>query len=501
MIRYLLTGVPGLDFPRSLPHRTTAAWSRRIFPCLLAVFILLALPHPAYAQGELCRGVPTSSWNETTHDAFVVLYTPGDLALASSTLLAQINQINAEYQRLEKLFETSLMLPVTIRIYPTRLTYSCLNALAPGIPPDASHARIGLREIALIGEALQRDPSGWRREGLDVLRYELAALFSEQISDRKAPPGLAAGVGAYAQDPQVILAGQIPSAPQAPTRTWASLWGSADRTDPVQQVSIVAFLVDTYGWPRFQEFLQALAVSDGYRTALEDVYQQAPSALEAAWRDYYPQFAAGRWEFNVLHNYDLQPYEALIAAGAYADAAQGLREADAFLSRFGDSPRLQQAREMLSRARLGQQAGDLTAQARQSLQEGQYERALQQVDEALRRYASLDDTRRLDELDAYRQRAQAVLALRGQLQAQIQALTSGGATLEEAQALIETSRRLGELGDRSSLQVASEALAQARQTDNRLRSLFVALWVVLALGLLALRLLLARRKPPLEASL
>ena len=156
---------------------------------------------------------------------------------------------------------------------------------------------------------------------------------------------------------------------------------------------------------------------------------------------------------------------------------------------------------MLSRARLGQQAGDLTAQARQSLQEGQYERALQQVDEALRRYASLDDTRRLDELDAYRQRAQAVLALRGQLQAQIQALTSGGATLEEAQALIETSRRLGELGDRSSLQVASEALAQARQTDNRLRSLFVALWVVLALGLLALRLLLARRKPPLEASL
>jgi hypothetical protein len=29
----------------------------------------------------------------------------------------------------------------------------------------------------------------------------------------------------------------------------------------------------------------------------------------------------------------------------------------------------------------------------------------------------------------------------------------------------------------------------------------VALWVVLALGLLALRLLLARRKPPLEASL
>ncbi len=69
------------------------------------------------------------------------------------------------------------------------------------------------------------------REESDHLRHELAILFAQNLAGDKLPPGLAIGLGIYAEDPALTFERRLSAAPppaEAPSMSWRGLWEAPD---------------------------------------------------------------------------------------------------------------------------------------------------------------------------------------------------------------------------------------------------------------------------------
>jgi hypothetical protein len=379
--------------------------------------------------------------------------------------------------------------------------------LAQDIPIGSTHSHVGAREIALISENITKDPQTWEIEGLNILRHELAILFVNQISGDKAPPGLLIGVGVYAEDPALSFEQRLEATgtqTDEPTGTWRSLWENPDaikfQDRELQNASIIAYLVDVYGWEKFLSFLQNIPTSESYRQALVDSYRIEASALQEHWREYYPVYFGGRWRANVLHAFDLSPFEQLIAAGAYADAANGLKEAIKFLVDLEDIKKLVEAEALNERAQAGLAADALTRQSRQALLEGDYNGAVDFAIQAREHYNRLGDQRRFEELDAYQSLAQEILDLRAELD-EIKPQTGFVNEIAQTERLISIGRRLTELGDEDGFEIVQGILGTLNAQRQRRATMIALGGAVLGLGLLMHRIYLSRREPPSEAML
>ncbi len=473
---------------------------RRTLPFLL-VLALLAVPQVTHAQ--TCSRV---TWLENRSQSFAFQH-PSDDVAAAGFAQAFASQLDQDFKRFAALFERAPTVPISVRVYPTEQHYHCLNALAPELSPDGTHGHVGTREIALISESIKRDPQRWQREALNALRYELAILFVEYLTNGQAPPGLQIGIGTYAQDPALTFEARLAEAPppmEAPSATWRTLWEEPDLiAQPdwaLQNASIVAYLVDVHGWPEFIDFLNALPTSESYRRALLDTYGTEMGALQTHWQVYYPVFFQGRWRANVIYGFDLTVFEQLIAAGAYADAADGLQRAIAFLVQLGDAEKVVQAEELNIRALAGLEADGLVRQSRQALQEGEYAQALDFAAQARARYDILGDTRRLAELDAYQRIAREVIELRAEL-ADIRSRVSPVSGVEHAPRLVQIGARLGELGDRTGLEQANRML-DSLSTQRQARATLISVFgLLLVSGLLFIRLYLSGGSVPVEVEL
>ena len=472
---------------------------RWLIPLLLLG--LLAFAPPAAAQ--TCS---TVNWEENRSAAFAFLHPAGD-PVGASVAADFSRALDQDYDRFARLFESSLPLPITVRVYPTERHYYCLNTLAPDLAIGSTHCHLGTREIALISANLSADPARWQAQGINDLRFELAALFVEHITNGEAPAGLQSGLSLYAEDPALSFEYRLVQAPpplDLPDATWRSLWETPDlianphRT--LQTASITVYLIDVYGWPMFVEFLKTLPTTEGYRQPLLDVYGAELGVLQNHWEQYYPVYFQGRWRANVLYGFDLTVFEQLISAGAYSDAAAGLQDAISFLVQIGDADRVVEAEQLSLKALSGQEADALTRQARQALLEKDYTAVLTFAAQARGKYAGLGDTRRLEEIDAYSAIAQEILDLRVEL-VDIQRQISPVSGVEHAPRLLEIGNRLGELGDDEGLAVSNgmlEALSTQRQQRALLIILVGGLFVV---GLLLIRIFLSGSRVPIEVEL
>ncbi len=468
----------------------------------LALSLLLATLAPGRVAAQPC---PSLSWQETRTRAFSFLY-PAGLPLGPQIASQLGEPLDAEFNRFANLFETSLPLPISVRLYPTEQDYYCLNALAPPIPLGQTHSRVGSREIALIARNIDADPEAWQTEGLDALRYELAILFVQHVTQGKAPPGLLIGTGIYAQDPfQTFERRLSQTRPPTgePSAPWRGLWESPDVIQApdraLQAASIVAYLVDVYGWDDFLQFLQALPTAESWRAALNQTYPAGAGALEDHWRTFYPLYFQGRWRANALYALSLTPYEQLIEAGAYQAAADGLAEAIALLADLDQIDLLLEAERLNQWAHLGLQADALARQSRQAYLEGDYPAAIELARQAGEKYAALDDARNLQALDTIVGQAEEILALRAELAEMQSALESSGSP--PPQPLIEIGSRLSELGDTQGRDQAASLLAAIRQKRQTQAGYLALGGLLLALLLLAHRILLARQHPPPEVEL
>ena len=469
-------------------------------PVTSLVLCCLLLIVPMYAASAQ-QG---SDWLESRTQDFAIIYPTQYEMLGQAMFSLYGTTLDSEYQRFAGFFGASLQLPISIRIYPDIDEYKTLNAVAPELLPEGTHSHIGSREIALIGENIARNLDQWQLIGLDAFRYELAILFTEQLSAGKAPPGLLGGVGGYAQEPANLIEITRP-AQQTELATWRKIWDSPNLYQDagllLQATSITAYLVDIYGWPKLLSFLSTLAISEDYRRAISQVYGVEPNQLEEEWRQYYPLYLQGRWRAHALYDFDLAVFEKLVAAGAYADAEQGLREAIQFLEKAGAKDKQAQAAALLEKARIGQEAGALLVQARQALQNGEYGKTVELTNQAEQKYQQVDGRYRLEELAAYRERAQEISGLQGEVK-QLSAQFSLNPTDKvSAVRLAEISLRLGELGDIQAQAEINALLEKALQSQRRMSLWIAMLGAGLALGLLLWRILLVRRSPPAEAQI
>ncbi len=476
---------------------------------LAAFLVILVVPFRAGAsiQRGDCDARPAIEWREQRTQSFAILYPAGYEILGEALSTRQADVLDREYDRFAALFETSLALPVSIRIYPTVADFTCLNAQAEQVSPSAIHSRVGAREIALFGDQILAAFAALDGSIVDLIRYELGLLFTRQASGGRLPAGLEDAIGHYLQDPAQTI-GQLrqdPTGRQAPPRDWADLWEEPAPQEAflrqIQATSTVAFLVDTYGWAPFLAFLHGLPAAQGYRLPLANVYGKDLARLEEEWRAYIPRYFQGRWQAHPLYNFDLEPMLELIRAGDYAEADRKLQGALRFLEKTHQPEKLDQARALLAIAQKGQDAERLAAASLQAFQAGDYERSLGLAGEAERLYAEIGSQARAEEIAFFRGRVDSILARHADLALLQRQVATEWNTFSLALRLVALGRSLGELGDARGLRQVQE-LARAIESRQRAQHLaFSSLVLALVLLLLALRLWLQRRRPPPEAEL
>jgi hypothetical protein len=480
-------------------------WMKMRRLLLIGIFLaVLSALTPERARAQACTLL---IWGETRTRSFIFTYQE------SAPLGREIanrfgDALDAEFNRFANLFETSLPVPIMVRIYPNERAYYCFNALAVEIPIGQTHSHIGGREIALIAQNITADPEAWEFEGMEALHHELAILFLNALTAEKAPPGLLIGLGIYAEDPFITFEDRLvenPPPPDGPSATWRSLWESPNivfaRENVLQAASITAYLIDVYGWERFLEFAGALRTSDSWRPALEEVYPTDANALENHWESvYYPVYFEGRWRENVFFALSLAPYEQLIAAGAYQAAADGLAEVIAVLVDLEDFEKLNQAQKLNALAQQGLQADAEAELARTAYLEGDFPAAGALAAAAMVKYAALGDERNAAALAAIRDRAGEIETLHAELD-EIREAAGEVTAGRYGPRVIEIEARLTALGDTTGAADAAAMLDRINAANALLAAGFALAGVLLAGVLLARRLIRVRAVPPPEARL
>jgi hypothetical protein len=444
-------------------------------------------------------------WLELRTEHFAILYQVDDYPLAFALQNDKGPILDRLFVDFNALFRVQLDGPLTIRIYPDISAYETLNAVAPPVLEDATHSRIGRREIALFAGNIFNQPNRWDQESMNALYYELAILFAIEASQNQAPTGLLVSLGAYARNPMLVAKDGLADLEVAGL-DWLGIWeDDALRLSPERTVlgaSMAAYLIDAAGWDHFVSFLKILPDLESLPDALAAQYGQMMSDFEARWAEYWPYYLKERWAVNFFHAYDLARYETLISAGAYQDAAIGLSQAVQHLAHLDQPENLEEARRLLSLAEQGQSAGDALLSSRQSVLEGQYEQALVQLGQAEALFLPLGGTSRQEEIDALRAHIESVLALRAEVDALEEdrpgLLESYGPGIARLEAI---GNALGALGDAGG-QAKADALREAFLSARRSRQWILAgAGFLVMMGLVALFFIVNRRQRQPEGDL
>lgn len=443
------------------------------------------------------------SWGEYRTKHFAIIYSPDNIGLAQSIVSIYAEDLDKEYEQFSSAFGISLQTPISIRLYPNTDYFYCLNALSPVLGEKATHSHIGFREISLIANNIQADYNAWKEKALNGFRHELVGLFGEKVSNGNAPIGLLIGLGGYAEDPAEVFEERYRNAGSItePNLMWQALWEGDNlpygESELLQATSIVAYLIDVYGWNNFLDFLRDLVNSEGYRQSLLDTYGFRIQELQNHWVDYFKAYIIDRWRFNVFHNYHLEAIQELFSAGAYTDAVKGLQEAIPLIEIFGEEEELISANELLNQSQLGIKAGALVGDARQALLSGEYQECIDLSTQALGIYNQLGDQRRLGELELYVSVAEEILSLRGEVEEIRKDVPYPG----EVKRLVDIGKRLGELGDQQGASAVEVALAVITASQRKFIELIFGIGVVIIILLLMRRIFRLKDPSPPETKL
>jgi hypothetical protein len=458
--------------------------------------------HASPLQQEYCFS--QYDWRELKMGSFVIIF-PAEYIGLAHLIKSSPYDLDSLVANYGQAFGKNLPLPITLRIYPAAEDFYCLNPQAPFFGSDLSHANVGLREIALFVSSFQVHTDQWQSAIFNGIKHELAALFAKELTGGYAPPGLLFGIGGYAENPEDTFLDRFEGSgsPVEADLSWKVLW---DETAPwsnqrslLQATSTVAYLIDSHGWEKFIELLEEINLQQGYRQALVDVYGENLPAIENHWQTYFPVYVNQRWQTNVFHNYDLSYLQQLLSAGAYRDSVSRLEQAISHISIFGSAQELETAKDLLNRAEIGAEAGDLAQQARQALFSGRFEESYSSAILALEKYDSLGDTRRTTELLAYQAAAKEVLDLR----AGLEVIRGEGVGFNpfKSQEVYAIGLRLLALGDQEGVAQVSTILSVLGIEQNTFFQFLISLVILVSTGLIVRRMISTRRNIPPEADL
>lgn len=446
---------------------------RALAGLLLAALLALFLAPPAAgAQGAL-------DWREQPGANFTILYASG----SEAEVRRYLGFVDAIYDELAVAFNFRTATPLTLRLFPTSEDYYLVNPAARSVPGVVAHADFRRRELVVIIERTRQQTD---EEVRNNVRHELAHIVAADLSGNRLNTGFQEGVAQYFEKPAGELDRKIITLRAIRESGRLLPWSAYDDraqfySDPAfsypQALSVVAFLVERYGFGKLREFLTITARSSGYRSALERTYGESPSALEAAWQAWLPSYLDGGYRRSALEVYDLSGLRDLVAQGNYPQAEAELQQALEWLQRNADTQPpevLAEAQALLERASAGLRADGIAESARAALLEGDYPRAQELVAAAQAAYARLGDARQDAVLAAYAQRAARGLRASDMLIAAND--LARGLRLPQARASADAAAgEFAALGDQLRL---DNARALRRSLDERQRLLGLLLIVV-----------------------
>jgi hypothetical protein len=383
-----------------LPARRSATAPGSLLLIVLLLGISFFAVPPAAAQ--------SGDWEELATTHFSILFTPADRDEAQN----YAGFVDGIYEELTTIFSHRPRTPITLRLYPTLESYHEVNPLARNVPGVVAHADFRKREVVVVIEQtrLQIEPG----EISNNIRHELVHIIAAELSDNRLNTGFQEGLAQYVeQSSPNILYQKARLVEQAVQQNQLLAWSDFTERDVIygnpqlsypQTLSVVAFLVERYGFGSFRDFLTTSAVSSGYRSALERSYGLAPAELEAEWREWLPGYIAGGYQNNALSTYDIAVPRRMLEQGRYADAQAELEQALELLRRNAEmqSPDvIAEAELLLTRSRDGQRAEQMLTAARTAIEQLEYERAGQLIAQSRQIYADLGDARQHEVLAAY----------------------------------------------------------------------------------------------------
>jgi hypothetical protein len=471
----------------------------RILAIITLLCLSLTIPNDIVrSQNDVCKNLPPMELREEQSHYFELLFSE-PLDENDQYLINIKSQLDHEYDQFEKFFGVQLNKPISIRFYTNILEFECSNAYGYELAPGEAHTSIGQREIAFVKDRLDLSSIGGKSMFMNAFRNELAGLFVNYITDSKAPAGLRSGIQKYAEDPQFVYSVTDMSKNESsrPIQSWRYVWENKETgSNPYLQLyalSITAYLIDTHGWLKFATFLNSIPKSQNYRQALYSTYQLDFPLMEKQWEYYFPAYFEERWQFNIFYNMDLFPIQKLIKAGAYIDAVETAKKTIEFLNATGQSN--QEAQKLLEVAQRGEKVALLVTQARRHLLVGAYNDCIQTAEQALLEYAALDDSRRVEELNAYINHSQIILQLQEEVRLLVDGEDRDPAILNQLMAL---SDQLTALGDDKTPGLINEVIQEQEELTRAQQQRTNLLYSMAAIFLLVSRVFLLRSKQPPE---
>jgi hypothetical protein len=425
-----------------------------ILPIVLLLFFHATVLH---AQGV--------QWQEQRTQRFTILYPAGAQAIAGQ--YAQF--VDNIYDETSAFWSFRPEPPIVLRIYPTMELYYQANPLAAQLRGVIAHANTGRREISV---AIPQTAGQTGEEIRNNVRHELTHIIAADLSGGRLTTSWQEGIAQYAEHPSPQLELKMKLMRQVVAeqrlRTWAQLnQPGATYSDPQvgypESLTIVAFLIHRNGIERFRAFVEAMKDASGYRSALESAYGVPPETLEREWRAQLPDFINTGYRSpgganNSPGPVDLTALEQMVIGGNYDGAVGKLQPMMEGIQAGGDARALQRAQSLLARAKAGQQASRLTAEARDALVQGNYQAANQTGLAARQQFQSLGQSAQAAAAEEY-----AALAARG-IEAEEQVKTAGELLrrlqLRPArQLLLGAFTTFGELGDETRAAQTRDVLA------------------------------------------
>lgn len=459
---------------RLTPHRL----ARLAAASLLALICALFAAAPAAAEGDL-------DWRERATASFIILYAPGGEAEAER----YAGWVDEIYEEIATALSYRTEPPLTLRLYPTGEDYYQVNPMARNVPGVVAHADFRRRELVVIVERTRQQSE---EEVRNNVRHELTHIVAGDLSGNRLNTGFQEGVAQYMERPSGELERRVAALRDARDRGLLLPWSAFDERDEIygapqvsypQSLSVVAFLVDRYGFAKLREFLAVSARSSGAGSALERAYGVAPAELEAAWLDWLPGYLDGGYRQNALTAYDPGFARGLVDQGNYAAAAEELRQAREWLARqVATQPAevVAEVEALIARSEAGMRAEQLAESARQALERADYERARELVADARGLYGELGDARQAQVLAIYEERAERGLRAADSLAAADELARS--MRYPQAREVADgAAREFAALGDQVRL---DNALGLRATLDQRQRLLGLALLLAGAAGVI-----------------
>jgi hypothetical protein len=475
---------------------------------LLALLVALLLVPSVAADDSPFLTAPGGPWqyNETTQD-FSIYASQRDPVAPQIDIYKKI--ADGAYEMESGIF--GYQLPLKIPMY----LYTDIAQFTTAVPAAQSDANLysgidsGGVYIAVPRMRALKAPE---------LTLNLRMLVTQQIlgaiSGGNLPAGFLRGAALYAEASPVDLPALVATLNQQAgadrIADWATLASTSDNALAGQQYSITSFLIDTYGFRMYRAFLDTLSKPQArkdWRQALQLVYtNEGPTAattLEAKWKAYLPQFLGGLWQRNQFTYYDIDEATQLVGVGQYSQAVALLTPAIAFLQQTPNTKRASDAQALLSKARAGSEAEARVRDAQQALEENDYVRTKQLLDQARELYKAIPDAKPPLILVQYQQRADRGLAATDDLKKAETDITSWNVIRARQNA----NRALGTFTEFGNAPLADRAESVMTQANQRIKMVGVTVIgvgvIVLLGGFIVLGLRRARRTvpalPPLDS--